>query len=572
MIKILIIDDEELIRKRLKKILELDDFDVITAENGKIGIQNFVDQKPDIVLLDIKMPGLDGIEVLDLIQEKKKHHAEVIMITGHGGVESAIQAMRKGAFAYLQKPIDIDELEIDIQNAIKKLDMHKQLDSHVVALEERTAELEKTNIKMEGLYRKLRHDYEVAAKVFRKVIRRDDLQLKNVTYMLSSMDIFCGDLAITLPKPDGGLYAFLGDFTGHGLIAAIGAIPVTDIFYAMARVNAPILDIVLAINKKLKETLPTGLFLAACIGELDSDNRTLSIWNGGNPDVLILDTKNNFKTRVQSKNLPLGVVDNKMMNPKIETLEMNVGDRIFMYSDGVIETFNSNGEIFGQERFETFLLNYAPMNLETLDAIRKELSNFRGEASQRDDITMMEVVCIEPDIRTNQNRFKALPKTGWHLSFEIQADTLRSVDSLTNLFAKIKDDQKLNKHKENIFLILSELYTNALDYGVLKIDPGLKKSIEGFELYFKERFERLNNILDGWIKINIAYEPDDKEAGLFVVRMEDSGNGFDYLRQLPKLEENPAFGGRGIPLMQSVCKTLRYCGKGNCVEVEYDVD
>jgi serine phosphatase RsbU (regulator of sigma subunit) len=518
------------------------------------------------------MPGLDGIEVLDLIQEKKKHHAEVIMITGHGGVESAIQAMRKGAFAYLQKPIDIDELEIDIQNAIKKLDMHKQLDSHVVALEERTAELEKTNIKMEGLYRKLRHDYEVAAKVFRKVIRRDDLQLKNVTYMLSSMDIFCGDLAITLPKPDGGLYAFLGDFTGHGLIAAIGAIPVTDIFYAMARVNAPILDIVLAINKKLKETLPTGLFLAACIGELDSDNRTLSIWNGGNPDVLILDAKNNFKTRVQSKNLPLGVVDNKMMNPKIETLEMNVGDRIFMYSDGVIETFNSNGEIFGQERFETFLLNYAPMNLETLDAIRKELSNFRGEASQRDDITMMEVVCIEPDIRTNQNRFKALPKTGWHLSFEIQADTLRSVDSLTNLFAKIKDDQKLNKHKENIFLILSELYTNALDYGVLKIDPGLKKSIEGFELYFKERFERLNNILDGWIKINIAYEPDDKEAGLFVVRMEDSGNGFDYLRQLPKLEENPAFGGRGIPLMQSVCKTLRYCGKGNCVEVEYDVD
>jgi len=569
---ILIIDDEELIRKRLKKILELDDYTVFTAENGKVGIQTFMDNPPDIVLLDIKMPGMDGIEVLEKIKKKKQYRAEVIMITGHGGVETAIQAMRKGAFAYLQKPIDIDELEIDIHNALKKLDMHKQLDTHIIALEERTSELEKANMEMEGLYRQLRRDYEIAAKVFRKVIRRDDLQLKNVKYMMSSMDIFCGDLAITLPKPDGGLYAFLGDFTGHGLIAAIGAIPLTDVFYALARVNTPLLDIVLAINQKLKDTLPTGLFLAACIGELDCDLRTFSVYNGGNPDILIIDDHSELKYRIQSKNFPFGVVSNDMLTPKIESIQVDNGDHIFMYSDGVTETFNEDGEILGQERFEKLLLNFASGDIDTLEAIRKELDRFKGEASQRDDVTMMEIVFDLTNIRIEENRFKSLPKAGWHLSMKVQADTLRSVDSMTNLFFRIKEDSRLSKHKENIFLILSELYTNALDYGVLRIDPGLKKSIEGFELYFKERYDRLNNLLEGWIKMNIAYEPNEEEAGLFVVRMEDSGDGFDYLRQLPKLSENPAFGGRGIPLLQSLCKKLRYCDKGNCVEVEYEVD
>jgi len=573
MITILIIDDEELIRKRLKKILELDDFNVITAENGKRGIERFIEDKPDIILLDIKMPGMDGIEVLKNIKKQNvDHHSEVIMITGHGGVESAIDAMREGAFAYLQKPIDIDELEIDIQNAIKKLKMHEQLDSHVLELEARTIELEKTNMEMEGLYRKLRRDYEIAAKVFRNVIRRDDLQLKNVKYMLSSMDIFCGDLAVALPKSGGGLYAFLGDFTGHGLIAALGAIPVTDIFYGKARVNAPIIDTILAINKKLKETLPTGLFLAACLGELDYESGIFSIFNGGNPDILILDSKNNLKTKVSSNNLPLGVVDNEMLKPKLEKIKVETGDRIFMYSDGVVETFNSEGDIYGQERFEKCLLKFAHTNSDTLEILKEELNNFRGNVEQKDDVTMMEVICTEHAENKERIDFKSSPKKGWHFSFEIQAETLRSVDSLANLFAKIKEDENLSSHKENIYLILSELYTNALDYGVLHIDPGLKKSIEGFEIYFQERFKRLNEISDGWIKMNIAYEPDtDDSPGIFVVRMEDSGEGFDYFKKLPKLEENPAFGGRGIPLLRSLCKNVRYCGKGNCVEIEYDV-
>src|ERR1039457_1615805 len=117
--KILVIDDEEILRDRLKRLLELDDYEVITAENGLKGLEEFAKFQPDIVLLDIKMPGIDGIEVLERIK-KIPNTAEVFIMTGHGGLETAIQAMRNGAFDYMTKPIDYDELEINLKRALEK--------------------------------------------------------------------------------------------------------------------------------------------------------------------------------------------------------------------------------------------------------------------------------------------------------------------------------------------------------------------------------------------------------------------------------------------------------------------
>ncbi|MBF0387239.1 MAG: response regulator [Candidatus Omnitrophica bacterium] len=118
-VKILVVDDEEILRERLKRLLELDDYEVNTAESGPKGLEEFARFGPDIVLLDIKMPGMDGIEVLDRLKQLP-HQAEVFMLTGHGGLETAIEALRKGAFDYMTKPIDYDELEINLKRALEK--------------------------------------------------------------------------------------------------------------------------------------------------------------------------------------------------------------------------------------------------------------------------------------------------------------------------------------------------------------------------------------------------------------------------------------------------------------------
>lgn len=146
MAKILIIDDEKIIRERLKSILELDGYEAFTAGDGQEGLKVFECEKPEVALVDIKMPGMGGIEVLRKIKEKTKEKArgtEVIIITGHGGVDTAIEAMKEGAFGYIQKPVDYDELEIEIRKALEKQGMQKKLDEYLHDLEEAVEEKER---------------------------------------------------------------------------------------------------------------------------------------------------------------------------------------------------------------------------------------------------------------------------------------------------------------------------------------------------------------------------------------------------------------------------------------------
>ncbi|MBF0491017.1 MAG: response regulator [Candidatus Omnitrophica bacterium] len=131
MIKVLLIDDEEMIRKRLKDLLEMEGYQVLTAENGIIGLDTVEKENPEIVILDIKMPGMDGIEVLGRIKGQLAQ-AEVIMITGHGGTEHAIAALKKGAFDYITKPISYDELIISINRALEK-QQHVQKEIKLIA-------------------------------------------------------------------------------------------------------------------------------------------------------------------------------------------------------------------------------------------------------------------------------------------------------------------------------------------------------------------------------------------------------------------------------------------------------
>lgn len=135
MIKILIVDDDKIIRERLKRLLELDDFTAFIAEDGQKGLDLFNRENPEIALVDIKMPGIDGIEVLKQIKKQSKD-TEVIIVTGHGTVNTAIQAIRDGAFSYVEKPIDYDELEIEIRRALEKQSLRRELDEYVKALQE----------------------------------------------------------------------------------------------------------------------------------------------------------------------------------------------------------------------------------------------------------------------------------------------------------------------------------------------------------------------------------------------------------------------------------------------------
>lgn len=119
MAKILVIDDEKSIRTTLQEILQYENHEVDMAAGGPEGLELFSNNSYDIVLCDIKMPEMDGLEVLAKIFEKR-HDTQVIMISGHGNVENAVHAIKLGAYDFIQKPLDLNRLLITIRNALDK--------------------------------------------------------------------------------------------------------------------------------------------------------------------------------------------------------------------------------------------------------------------------------------------------------------------------------------------------------------------------------------------------------------------------------------------------------------------
>src|SRR5512147_2579690 len=119
MAKILVVDDEEGIRKILKQVLEYEGHDVRVASGGGEGLSTYVEFKPDITFLDVKMARMDGLEVLDRIHEQDPGGL-VVMISGHGNIETAVEATRRGAYDFLEKPLDTDRLLLTIRNALQQ--------------------------------------------------------------------------------------------------------------------------------------------------------------------------------------------------------------------------------------------------------------------------------------------------------------------------------------------------------------------------------------------------------------------------------------------------------------------
>lgn len=123
MAKILIIDDERAIRNVLKETLEFEGYEADCAEDGQQGVEKATNTSYDLIYTDIKMPGLDGLEVL----ERLAGTCPIVMISGHGDIETAVEAIKKGAFDFMEKPIDLNRLLVTTRNALDHKSMNEQI-------------------------------------------------------------------------------------------------------------------------------------------------------------------------------------------------------------------------------------------------------------------------------------------------------------------------------------------------------------------------------------------------------------------------------------------------------------
>jgi len=557
-LKILVVDDAEANRTLLNAILTKAGYRVVTAENGRQALEVFEREQPDLIVMDVMMPVMDGYTATKQIKIRcRGRFVPVIFLTAVTDEAKLAACVDQGGDDFLTKPVSRRILLAKV-NALNR-----------VRLMHETVQVQRDELA--SLNAHFCVEQSVARQIYDRVMESGALNRPDIRYRLSSAAIMSGDLILAAVKPTGALCALLGDFTGHGLAAAAGALPVAETFYAMIGKGFPIEKVAAEINLKLHHILPIGLFCAACLVELNASDRTLKVWNGGIPEGLLYRPGRGIVHRLTSRHLPLGLLDKQAFDPALDVYGADAGDRLYLYSDGVIECVDAFGVMFGQENLEACLApTHPPEDLFPL--LNRRLNEFCGQEAQRDDMTLLELTCSSTGGSISQAPASPKPEAGpaqtWRVDLELSAGSVKTLDPLPQLMRLLADFESLPQEKEPIFMVLAELVTNAIDHGLLGLDSQLKASPEGFAAYYERRTLALANLTEGRIRIQLHQAPFESGSQL-IIRVEDSGPGFDHRQIASELAANLRYSGRGIPLVRSLCRQLTYHGCGNQAEAVY---
>lgn len=402
-----------------------------------------------------------------------------------------------------------------------------------------------------------------------------------VQFMLKPATNFSGDMIAFARTPDNRLHVLLADSAGHGLTAALAVIPITQPFYQMTSKGFDIAAIAQEMNRRVRDYLPLPRYVACVLISLDTESQTIQVWNGGCPEVLMLDLDGNaILHRFKSKFLPMGVVKPERFNATVEHLNYEGKQcQLFTCSDGATEMMALRSGADGYEELLTKSQQFKATNL--FESLTSVIELETSEIEQKDDIAMLLVQCAaENEGSTTDNQIARLAESNlpqdlvlsglaqanepiWRYQMTLTAPQLKQLDVVPFLMS-ITSQIEGKKTETTLFLVLSELFNNALDHGVLKLDSALKHKTEDMEAYYEEREKRLANLEQG--KIEVHLEKFQTQTGcLMKIHVQDSGEGFDFntLHQAIGTGGKRIRHGRGIPLIESSCNSLQYLGNGS---------
>ena len=554
-LSILIAEDSAADRMLLSTIVSRQGHRVLTASNGLEAVGLFEQERPQLVLMDALMPVMDGFEAARRIKELAGEAlVPIIFLTSLTESEALVRCLEVGD-DFLAKPYN----QVILQAKISAMD--------------RLRRLQKTVLEQRDLIAKhnehLLTEQRVAKAVFDKVAHSGCLSAANIRYLQSPFALFNGDLLLAAFKPSGGMHVLLGDFTGHGLPAAIGAMPLSEVFYGMTAKGFSMAEILREMNAKLKRILPVGVFCCATMLNLSFQRRVVEVWNGGLPDGHLLRVGSGERVPLVSRHLPLGVLEPASFNEAYEVHPLQPGDRIFLLSDGVLETCDGGGQLFGEERLLRVLDGgHAPQQL--FDEIQRALTAFSGEA--HDDVSMIELSMVDDaDLSRPPLAFSDSGQSSpldWSARFEFRAEALKRFNPLPFLLQLLMEVRGLRVRGGALYTVMAELYSNALEHGVLGLNSRLKSDAQGFAQYYRERSQRLQGLQDGYVRFDLELLP-EAGGGCLRIRVEDSGAGFDVAHALDQQRDCGSLSGRGLRLIGQLADHCQWSPDGRGAVVEF---
>lgn len=554
---ILIAEDSAADRLLLASIIRRQGHQVLTVSNGAEAIEVFARERPQLVLMDALMPVMDGFEAARQIKQLAGEAlVPIIFLTSLRESEALAQCLDAGGDDFLPKPYN----PLILAAKINAMDRLRRLQATVLQQRDLIARH----------HEHLMHEQRAAKAVFDKVAHSGCINAApNIRYLQSPYALFNGDLLLAAYTPSGDMHVLLGDFTGHGLPAAIGAMPLAEVFYGMTAKGYGLTQTLREMNAKLKRILPVDMFCCATLLCLSAQRRAVEVWNGGMPEGYVHEVATGRRTPLISRHLPLGVLSAEAFDDSTEVWPMALGDRVFLLSDGVLDTADANDQLFGAERLQqVFAANREPDRL--FEDIEQALAAFRGQA--RDDVSMVEITLqAGQPLRAAEPMYADSGQScplDWSVSFEFRAQTLRTYNPLPYLLQLLLEIHGLREQSGALYSVMAELYSNALEHGVLGLDSRLKRDAQGFAQYYRQRHERLAQLDSGYVRLHMQVVPTDK-GGKLSVRLEDSGQGFDVEQELARPVDIDRLSGRGLSLVRQLSNAVRWSDGGRSVCVEF---
>jgi len=366
-LNILVVDDDPVGRALLVTLLMADGHKVITANDGLEAVAQFSASQPDIVFMDVIMPRLNGYEASRQIKAAcGKQFVPLIFLTALQDANDLAGCIAAGGDDFIVKPYNSVLLKAKLIAMQRIRTLHQEL----AVYQQRTAE-----------------EIELSTHVFNAITNRNP-EIAAVRHWYSAVGHFSGDILLYAQTPSGRLLLMLGDFTGHGLGAALAAVPVSDIFYSLVAEDITLCDLALAINRKLKKVMPVGRFCAALLIDINADGTRAEIWNGGIPGAYLLDSRGVIQKRITSSKLPLGVIGDQGFDAKPESVMLGNDTQIFFFTDGVNEARNPQGEMLTTAGAEKMFGSEDAFS--ALQAgVARHLDGYKAD----DDISIVAIAC-----------------------------------------------------------------------------------------------------------------------------------------------------------------------------------
>ncbi len=500
--KVLAVDDNRTNLHILQVFLKKLGHEVILAENGEEAVRKFETESPDLVLLDIMMPVMDGFEAARRIKGMTRDRwTPVIFLSALNRDENLVEGLDAGADDYLTKPINFVVLEAKLRSMQRSLSMqqvaidslhrvqaisdnvldaiitsddqgvivsanlsaerifgwnqseivgrniamllpdeasakragqpgatppavsgneqevlarHKDghqfpatlsisqvmLDNQQMEIcvvrditERKQAEqqLRANARQLQTYYDQTQAEQQLALRLMEKQLHRSGLRDRRLKYKVIPAEHFSGDIVAATRSPDNRFYALLADATGHGLAAAISALPVLALFYRMTKLNRTVQEIILELNQQLKESMPVGRFVAITLVCLDEQSRQGEIWVGGTPEAFLFDRWGRTTKTFPSANLPLGIVASSELGGEPIAFSWEAENQLVLCSDGLLEATNPADEQFGTSGLIQAIANTSPGD--RFPKIEAALQAHQNGTPASDDVSLMLIDC-----------------------------------------------------------------------------------------------------------------------------------------------------------------------------------